>query len=517
MHNPFTACRAVVHGLRPLSGRYLGEDRADLLQAELDLKVETQNIEVMLFGAYNAGKSTLLNALLGRHAAIVDDVPTTDRIDRYDWNGYVLLDSPGVNAPIEHEQVSKRQLARCDLVVFVIREGDQDTRDVYERLFELLGQGKQVFIVLNYQDREALPESFAQVSALLSTLGAERGADPRSLEAIRILPVNADSALRARVEGKEKLLVHSGYPVLAEAFASWLRQFDSEHHRLAELTRQVGATLVAPLLEAIGDAPGSHAGGEAGLSNILRDLERRKQILRQGAGSFIRHQVQLKRGEIGDVLSSRADIPTKEAQLAAIAGAASDAVQQWLARELEDMRVQVVQASLDAAGIDMRVDAEDLQDNRLADLVFDKAKDGLKTINRDQVKDILLWGRTLRIPGLKGRWASTLDKWAGKIVPGLQVVLAVVDLFMAWRGQEKDNERQVAQARKLYAEVDRIADIVGGELGAMVDAVICETLDESIAPLQEKLDAALAQADAVARDRETVHAAERQLAGLQVI
>lgn len=517
MHNPFTACRAIVHGLRPLSERYLGAEHAGLLQAELDARVEAHNIEVMLFGAYNAGKSTLINALLGRHAAVVDDVPTTDRIDRYDWNGYVLLDSPGVNAPIEHEQVSERQLERCDLVVFVIREGDQDTRDVYVRLFELLGQGKQVFIILNYQDREALPESFTQVSALLSKLGAERGADPRLIDAIRILPLNADSALRGRVEGKEKLLVHSGYPVLAESFASWLRQYDSEHHRLEGLTRQVGATLFTPLLEAIGDKPGTDADSHARLSDILRDLERRKQILRQGARNFIRHQVQLKRGDIGDILSSRAGIPAKETQLAAVAGAISDAVQQWLARELEDMRVQVVQASLDAAGIDMRVGAEDLRDDRLADLVFDKAKDGLKAVNKDQVKDILLWGRTLKIPGLKGRWGSTLDKWAGKIVPGLQVVLAVVDLFMAWRGQEKDNERQVEQARKLYAEVDRIADIVGNELGAIVDAVICEALDESISPLQEKLDAALAQAAGVARDRETVHAAERQLAGLQVI
>jgi hypothetical protein len=32
---------------------------------------------------------------------------------------------------------------------------------------------------------------------------------------------------------------------------------------------------------------------------------------------------------------------------------------------------------------------------------------------------------------MRGRWGSTLAKWAGKIVPGLQVVLAVVDLFVA--------------------------------------------------------------------------------------
>jgi predicted GTPase len=85
----------------------------------------------------------LLNALLGRHAAAIANIPTTDRIDRYDWNGYVLLDSAGVDAPIEHEEVPQAQLQRCALIMSVVREGDQDTRDVYGRLSHLLAEGKK--------------------------------------------------------------------------------------------------------------------------------------------------------------------------------------------------------------------------------------------------------------------------------------------------------------------------------------------------------------------------------------
>jgi GTP-binding protein EngB required for normal cell division len=516
MSNPFEACRAIVHALHPLSERYLEVEQAEQLQQELDKKVDAHNIEVMLFGAYNAGKSTLLNALLGRHAAAIADIPTTDHIDRYDWNGYVLLDSPGVNAPIEHEEVTQGQLQRCDLIMFVIREGDQDTRDVYVRLFQLLAEGKKVFVVLNYQDREALPESFAQVNALLSKLGAERNVDQQLLDQLVVLPVNADSAFRGRTENKPKLLAHSGYPVLLDAFNSWLQQYDSEHQRLSGLTKQVNTTLVAPLLSALGDGQAADDNC-ARLSATLRDLERRRQILRQSARNIVRHEVQLKRGEIGDVLSSTADVPAKESRLAAVAGATSDAVQAWLTRELEDMRVQVVQASFDAAGIDTRVTSADLKEGHLGELILDKAKDGLKAIDKEHIKDLLLWGRSLKIPGIKGRWGSTLDNWAGKIAPGLQIVLAVVDLFIAWRGQEKHNARQVEQARKLYAEVDRIVDVISTELGTMVDEVICEVLDESIAPLQANLDALTAQADAMTRDRETVRAAERSLAGLQIV
>ena len=48
----------------------------------------------MLFGAYNAGKSTLINALLGEERAVVGDIPTTDAVHRYDWDGHIMLDTP---------------------------------------------------------------------------------------------------------------------------------------------------------------------------------------------------------------------------------------------------------------------------------------------------------------------------------------------------------------------------------------------------------------------------------------
>lgn len=105
----------------------------------------------------------------------------------------------------------------------------------------------------------------------------------------------------------------------------------------------------------------------------------------------------------------------------------------------------------------------------------------------------------------------------GQDRPGLQVVLAVVDLFVALRGQEKHSARQVEQARKLYAEVDRIVDVIATELSSMVDKVICDVLDESITPLKTNLDALTEQADATTRDREAVRAAERHLDGLQIV
>jgi len=57
---------------------------------------------IMLYGVYNAGKSTLLNAIIGEPKAKVGDIPTTYETTSFHWRGYELIDTPGIGAPIEH-------------------------------------------------------------------------------------------------------------------------------------------------------------------------------------------------------------------------------------------------------------------------------------------------------------------------------------------------------------------------------------------------------------------------------
>ena len=58
--------------------------------------------QIMVYGIYNAGKSSIINELIKDDRAGVADRPMTDRVDYYEWNGYMLADTPGVGAPIEH-------------------------------------------------------------------------------------------------------------------------------------------------------------------------------------------------------------------------------------------------------------------------------------------------------------------------------------------------------------------------------------------------------------------------------
>ena len=161
-------------GLFDIASRYLGENQASVLKEEYQQKKGEALLQVMLFGSYNAGKSSLINALKMEEVAAIGDIPKTAQADRYYWNGCYLLDTPGVNAPIEHEAVTEEQINRSELILFVIRQGDQDVKDVYERMFNMLKRDKQVFVVFNHElGEDDLPEALDRLNGIMIDYAAD--------------------------------------------------------------------------------------------------------------------------------------------------------------------------------------------------------------------------------------------------------------------------------------------------------------------------------------------------------
>src|SRR6187431_359981 len=89
---------------------------------------------VALAGRPNVGKSTLVNALVGRKVAIVSDKPQTTRrairgVATTEESQVVLVDLPGVQRPRDAltERMQRRvesELGESDAVLFVVN-GDQ--------------------------------------------------------------------------------------------------------------------------------------------------------------------------------------------------------------------------------------------------------------------------------------------------------------------------------------------------------------------------------------------------------
>ena len=125
---------------------------------------------VAVVGRPNVGKSTLVNRILGRREAVVQDVPgvTRDRI-AYDavWNGrrFTLVDTGGWEPDAKGLQAAvsaqaERAVATADLVLFVVdgRIGATDTDLTVARTLRR-GQRPVVLAVTKIDDDRAEPET----------------------------------------------------------------------------------------------------------------------------------------------------------------------------------------------------------------------------------------------------------------------------------------------------------------------------------------------------------------------
>jgi tRNA modification GTPase len=132
-------------------------------------------LSIALIGPPNSGKSSLLNCLAGRDAAIVSAVAGTTRdvIEvQLELNGYpvVVADTAGLREssdPVEGEGIrrARARAAVADLVVLVLDAGDSVSRETMTTL-EMADTAITPLIVWNKIDLAAPPAGAIGVSAL---------------------------------------------------------------------------------------------------------------------------------------------------------------------------------------------------------------------------------------------------------------------------------------------------------------------------------------------------------------
>lgn len=134
----------------------------ELAEIEAERAGELSQLDVVVFGTVSAGKTSLINALLGREAGTTEAVMGTTRQGQHythelkAGNATVrLTDTPGMSEAAiggDLREAEARALAvRADLLLFVV---DHDLiRSEYEPLIELARLGKRSIVVLNKKDR----------------------------------------------------------------------------------------------------------------------------------------------------------------------------------------------------------------------------------------------------------------------------------------------------------------------------------------------------------------------------
>jgi small GTP-binding protein len=150
--------------LTPNEEKILAPEIAQL--RELTKKLDENSIEIAAFGMVSRGKSSVLNALLGRDVFEVGATHGTTRnrsAERWeqgargssglDQSRLILVDTPGIDEiGGEVREAMAREVARtADLILFIV-SGDMQRREV-EALSTLRSHQKPIILVFNQVDR----------------------------------------------------------------------------------------------------------------------------------------------------------------------------------------------------------------------------------------------------------------------------------------------------------------------------------------------------------------------------
>jgi small GTP-binding protein len=208
-----------------------GEDRALLADA---LRGLDELFLLVVVGEFNAGKSALLNELLGARILAEGVTPTTAAITlvRYgdseaeEWraDGLVerrvpsaalrdlaVVDTPGTNAIVRrHEELTREFVPRSDLVLFAT-SADRPFTETERALLEQIREwGKKIVVVINKIDLLETPAAVEQVvgfvrDGLMSTLGVEPPIFPVSVRLWRSAGEATDPAVGRAIRAGSRL------------------------------------------------------------------------------------------------------------------------------------------------------------------------------------------------------------------------------------------------------------------------------------------------------------------------
>lgn len=175
-------------------------------------KRQNPELSIMVYGVYNAGKSSFINALLGEKVAETDDVPLTDKVTAYGYKDYKILDTPGIDAPIAHQQVADEQLLKSDVILFVVNpSGVAEEQATLDKLLFLVEKQKKVFLIFNEKEELSDVDYFKlkeQTYSILQEMAHKKGLS-EILKDIPVYRVNAKRALQGKLENKQTLVEKS--------------------------------------------------------------------------------------------------------------------------------------------------------------------------------------------------------------------------------------------------------------------------------------------------------------------
>ena len=199
--------------------------------------------KLMFYGIYSHGKSTLINALLGRDEAEMDIDPTTSEVHAYECPALncMLIDTPGFQAQQTHTAIAEEECRKSNLIVFVLQSREFEGDIVWNKLKEVVERGQKACIIINdFDNCLDMPERKERILDKLRSRMQNVFNDPSVVKSVPFCLVNAKSALKARLEHKQKLAAYSRIADVEDLFRSLIKDCNLREVTERSLTQAFG-------------------------------------------------------------------------------------------------------------------------------------------------------------------------------------------------------------------------------------------------------------------------------------
>ncbi len=223
------------------------------IDSEVSTLINVKKPKIMVYGIYNAGKSTLINSIIGKAVAETRDCPTTYKIDEYECGDYILVDSPGVDAPIEHQIVTENNISKCHVILYVIStKGGFESIKNYQNMYNLIKTDKPFIIVINDKEGDENLNSSENINRIKCKIieNLKMVSHNEKIENLfDTIAVNAKRAFLGKTKNKDILYNKSNVELLKDRISCFLDSNEAMRVFIAPLSNL--ASLIDEMAEYI--------------------------------------------------------------------------------------------------------------------------------------------------------------------------------------------------------------------------------------------------------------------------
>ncbi|CAA6819789.1 MAG: Unknown protein [uncultured Thiotrichaceae bacterium] len=176
-----------------------------------ELLTSTEETKVAVFGKYNHGKSTLLNAVVGYEHFSVADKRETIVVSEIDHDGVTWIDTPGLDADTAGDDdrlAIDAVLQKADILCFVhnVKSGELDKSEMnyFQKLISIENGDPTTFLLVLTQVDQVSPDDMERVKAKV----IEQVPD------VNVICVSATRYTRGLAESNPAFVNVSGMPLL---------------------------------------------------------------------------------------------------------------------------------------------------------------------------------------------------------------------------------------------------------------------------------------------------------------